>query len=281
VLAWLGLQEPQSETTAETAMRWHAEAAARWLQTVGKSRVLSLREAQRCHPATAICQAAAERALATRLALPPDVPDTLARLDHLGVSPDFLLNKADPQAVGFMVDILHLLRRLLLPSNSGRHFSVLDIGAKTGAGSHLLAWLTQPASYSKIKLDVSCADIDTTFQTYCRQRYPQVRFLAEDPLQPGRSWDIVIASHVIEHVDDPLAFARRLQASARKAVVLAFPFAENPQDLLAGHLHSLGHDFLRQLAPSHYEIYDGLFFSQSLCCVAVVDAQAGQPENEP
>jgi SAM-dependent methyltransferase len=215
-----------------------------------------------------------ERELADMQSLSPLTVGRVRELSSRGTSPDFVLSKVDTQAVGFMVDILSNLRPVLIPAYAGQTLSVLDLGAKTGAGSQLLGYLGQGGSFSKVKFAVTCADIDPAFQAYARARHPNIEYLNADPVKGDRRWDVVICSHVVEHTPDPLAFVREVARIANKYVVVAFPYSEDPARLIPGHLHSLGHDFLRSLKPLRYEVYDGLFWSQSLCCVAVIDAKA-------
>ncbi len=238
-------------------------------QGAGPLAALAARE---CHPATAVFTAAVRRRLADHLAVSPAALARISELHALGITPDFVLVKADPQAVGFMVDILGTLRSLLVPRFTGHCLSVLDLGAKSAAGSDLLARLGQGGGFAKVKLAVTCADIDPTYRGYSLARHPLVEYLATDAFTAGRRWDVVVCSHVVEHVPDPLAFVQQLRTIATRFIVLAFPYHEDPAALIPGHLHSLGHAFLRELRPLHHEVYDGLFWNQSLCCIAVLDA---------
>lgn len=228
-------------------------------------------DAQRLDAISGLMVQAVERCLADRMSMSPATLAEVGQLNTLGLTPDFVLHKADPQATGFMVDLMGMLRQTLLPRLIGQRLSVLDLGAKSGAGSELLAYLGQNNSFSKLKFEVTCADIDPTFKAYSQAKHPHLEYLAADVFSVGRQWDVVICSHVVEHVPDPLAFVERLRSITRRHIVLAFPYMEDPNNLIPGHLHSLGHDFLRALAPARYEVYEGLFWSQSLCCVAVLD----------
>jgi SAM-dependent methyltransferase len=243
------------------------------LATHGPQVLLQELAVQKQDRVSGLVMRAIERSLCNRLALSPAVLAEVGRLNSAGISPDFLLTKADPQAVGFMVDLLGVVRQTLLPRLTGGAFSVLDLGAKSGAGSELMGYLGQSASFSKLKFGITCADIDPTFVDYCRAKHPHVEYLNADVFQAGRQWDIVLCSHVVEHVPNPIDFVRKLRLIARQYVVLAFPYVEDPAKLIPGHIHSLGHDFLRALGPSRYEIYDGMFWSQSLCCIAVIDVR--------
>ena len=229
---------------------------------------------QREDTVSGIVIGAIERALGDKLALSNATLAQVGELNSQNIGPDFLLTKADPQAVGFMVDVLDVLRRTLVPRHLGERLDLLDLGAKSGAGSQLIGFLGQATSFSKVKFNVTCADIDPTFQRYCVAKHPNVEYLNADVFEVGRQWDVVICSHVIEHVPDPAEFVRRLRTIARRYVILAFPFLEDPANLIPGHLHSLGHDFLRELKPASHQIYDGLFWTQSLCAIAVLDVRA-------
>lgn len=213
---------------------------------------------------------AIERQISNIFCLSPAVLFEIGRLNEQGITPDFVLNKANPQAVGFMIDLIAVLRATLLPKHNSEHFSVLDLGAKTAAGSEILGYLGQPGSFSKLKFTVTCGDIDSTFVNYSSVSNPHVEYLSADVFDLERLWDIVICSHVVEHVPSPLDFVAKLRSIAKRYIILAFPYCESPSELIPGHINSLNHDFLRALNPLRYEIYDGLFWSQSLCCIAVI-----------
>jgi 2-polyprenyl-3-methyl-5-hydroxy-6-metoxy-1,4-benzoquinol methylase len=278
LLAALDLAMPPERSNDTSALQWHCLAAARWLAEIDPGQRHTLLEVQRQHPATAHCLRVLQAGLCARMAMSPSALDALCRLQAQGLDADFVLTKADPQAVGFMADIAVVLRNLLLPAHAGQALTVLDIGCKSGAGSELLGYLCQPKGYSKLTMAVTCADIDTSFENYCRQRHPHVEYLAGDAFTAGRHWDIVIASHVVEHVDNPHAFVQQLQTLARRFVVLAFPFAEDPKARIPGHLHTLDHTFLRALSPRSVQVYEGLFWTQSLCCIAVLEGHAAGHE---
>jgi 2-polyprenyl-3-methyl-5-hydroxy-6-metoxy-1,4-benzoquinol methylase len=258
----------------DIALEAYFETALAHLAAYGTARLREEVRRQREDTISGLVVAAVERALADRLATSTGAIAEIGRLEAQGITPEFLLSKADPQAVGFMVDILGALRATLLPRHISQRLSVLDLGAKSGAGSQLLGYLGQSGSFAKIKFDVTSADIDPTYQAYAAAKHPQVEYLNADVFEAGRQWDIVICSHVIEHIPDPLAFIARLRTIARRYIILAFPYMEDPANLIPGHLHSLGHGFLRQLAPASWEVYEGLFWGQSLCAIAVLDVGA-------
>lgn len=225
----------------------------------------------RAEPISGIVVQAVERALAQRLGQSVGGLEALGRLGGKAAVSEFILTKANPASVGFMTDILATLRAHLLPRHAGQKFTVLDLGARTGAGSQLMAYVGQAGSYAKLKFSVTCADIDPTYAAYSRAQNPLVEYLNADAFKAGRQWDIVICSHVVEHVPQPLAFVEQLRRIAKRHVVLAFPYAEDPQQLIPGHVNSLNHDFIRALRPSRTEVFEGLYWGQSLCCVLVLD----------
>lgn len=228
-------------------------------------------EIQRQDGISGLVITAIERQLSNILGISHASLSEIGRLSEQEITPDFVLTKANPQAVGFMTDLISVLRTTLLPKHNGEHFSVLDLGAKTATGSELLGYLGQSGSFSKLKFTVTCGDIDPTFVNYSAVANPHVEYLSADVFDLERQWDIVICSHVVEHIPNPLDFVAKLRGIARRYIILAFPYCEDPSKLIPGHINSLDHKFLSAINPSRYEIYDGLFWSQSLCCISVIE----------
>jgi 2-polyprenyl-3-methyl-5-hydroxy-6-metoxy-1,4-benzoquinol methylase len=88
-------------------------------------------------------------------------------------------------------------------------------------------------------MKVSALDISRLYQRYIPAITEYVLFIREDVLSHEGTYDIVIASHVIEHLTDPVPFCRRLQEMARLAVFIVTPFNEPADNLTKGHAHYL------------------------------------------
>lgn len=280
VLAVLGLPDeaPPPAPAEEPPLAAQVAPALAFLAGQKPNKLRRELATQRRNPLGGLVIQAIERALAQRWGLTTAGLREVATVVAGGISADLVLNKANPQSIGFMTDILGVLRAHLLPRHAaGQHFSVLDLGAKTGAGSELLGMLGHGRTYSKLKFSVTSADIDPTYRAYSAAQNRHVEYLNADVFTTGRQWDIVICSHVIEHVPNPLAFVKQLRGLAKQYLVMAFPYGEDPAKRIPGHVNSLDHAFVRALAPARYDIYEGLFWGQSLCCVAVIETAKPPP----
>ncbi len=242
------------------------------LQTIDSVALRNELESQRVDGISSIIITSIERYISNKMSISIRSIQEIGMLNSQGITPNFLLEKANPQAIGFMSDIVSFIRDALLPFHLGETLTVLDLGAKSAAGSNLLAYLGQVGSYAKLKFLVTCADIDPTFLNYSAAANPYVEYIAGDAFEQGKKWDIVICSHVIEHVPDVNNFIEKLKAISSRYIILAFPFAEDEKNLIPGHINSLSHEFIRSIKPIRYSIYDGLFWSQSMCCIVLLDA---------
>jgi 2-polyprenyl-3-methyl-5-hydroxy-6-metoxy-1,4-benzoquinol methylase len=173
----------------------------------------------------------------------------------------------DVQSCVFASEVLPSLWSLY---PSGVHtLSLLDIGSRTGAGSELLRYIHHPGSFSRIKLIVTALDVDDTYIDYSRVHFPELRYLQEDIFNPNfaERFDLVLCSHTIEHVNEPLAFLRRAQELARQWLIVATPFDE--KDLIPGHLHRLGFEFFQEAGAHNLKVYRSLTWHGSMACIAV------------
>jgi SAM-dependent methyltransferase len=153
------------------------------------------------------------------------------------------------QSMQFMIDLLPRLQTLLATFPRGRSFEVLDVGPGAGLGSALLAHLygTGRLGY---RMNVKALDISPLYRNYIRSITSRIPFIADDIFVHEGRYDIVIASHVIEHVPDPVAFVRRLQDLARIAVFIVAPFNEPADNLTKGHVNVIDETMVQAMQPT-------------------------------
>ncbi len=157
--------------------------------------------------------------------------DQLVRdtVSHAGLDPRVFVAKGIPQSRLFMLDVIPLLNRLYEHAPEGERNTLMDVGPQNFAGTALVADLHGRQSYTRLKLDITAIDLHDKFALLKELIAPGVEFLVGDIYKlEKRTWDTVVASHVIEHVPRPLDFVRRLQQLARDYVIIACPWNENP-----------------------------------------------------
>jgi 2-polyprenyl-3-methyl-5-hydroxy-6-metoxy-1,4-benzoquinol methylase len=157
------------------------------------------------------------------------------------------------QSQQFMIDLLPLIQAFLNLHPRGSELTVLDVGAGTGHGSNLLASLYASKELG-YRLRVTALDVNDLYELYIAAACRHVRFIKQNIFRLDRTYDIVIASHVIEHVPEPLAFCRQLQRLATGAVFIVTPFKEPEENRTQGHINSFDESFVEELAPKSFQI---------------------------
>ena len=190
----------------------------------------------------ALAEVHALRARAEELASPAWVPDGVRLSETYGI-----------QSMQFMIDLLPWIQRLLAQYPRGHRFEVLDVGPGTGHGTALLATLYRQAHLG-YRMNVSALDINRLYQRYIPAITEYVPFIRDDVFTHRGTYDIVIASHVIEHLDDPIPFCHRLQELARLAVFIVTPFKEPADHLTKGHVGVVDDDTVKLLEPDAFTV---------------------------
>jgi SAM-dependent methyltransferase len=183
-----------------------------------------------------------------------------------------LRNVFDVQSFVFACEVMPSLWELY---PTGIHkLTLLDVGPRTAAGTALMQYVHHPESFSRIKLKATAIDIDHSFRDYANVHFPEVEYIVGDVFDPAfdRTFDIVMCSHTIEHLSDPLPFLQQLRGLARSWTIVACPFDEI--DLIAGHLSSLGYSFFENAGVHSLKVYRSLTWHQSMACVAVFKGNA-------
>ena len=113
---------------------------------------------------------------------------------------------AGAQSILFMADLLpHLHRRMTENYDRFERLTLLDVGAGSGAGTQLLAQIHSDTMIWS-KLDISAIDYVDWRRRWVAMHYPKIDYRVQASAElPANTWDFVVCSHVIEHLDDPRA----------------------------------------------------------------------------
>jgi 2-polyprenyl-3-methyl-5-hydroxy-6-metoxy-1,4-benzoquinol methylase len=114
-----------------------------------------------------------------------------------------------------------------IPRNS--EYSLLDIGARSGVGSDLLGLLFADTTWGYgVKLKVDVTELDIRWNKIGKSRPFINNWMNEDIYNiADGSYDFCFCSHVIEHVEDPVKFAKKITAISRRFTLFYCPFNEN------------------------------------------------------
>ena len=107
----------------------------------------------------------------------------------------------------FMADMLPFIHSKLLKHYRRKDvLSAIDVGAGSCFGTRLLASL-HADHFVYSRMDVEAVDYVATRARWVQATVPEIGYRVEDMYDlPARSWDIVVCSHVVEHVADPQKF---------------------------------------------------------------------------
>ncbi|WP_446422271.1 class I SAM-dependent methyltransferase [Coleofasciculus sp.] len=135
--------------------------------------------------------------------------------------------------------------RLVLEQTNQQSISILDVGC--GRGELLQSLVQIPhVSVQGIDLDPTCVELSSQFAS-CRVGSVE----ALDQYYSPESFDLVIASHVLEHITNPTLALLKLASVSRNWVLIALPNPVRPSRLLQylkGKLHA-DH-------PTHCQVWD-------------------------
>ena len=175
--------------------------------------------------------------------------------------------RCDSQSMHFYADISHYLVRQLTQFET---LSVLDVGARTGAGSALLRLLHHPWAYTRLKFDpVVALDVDPEIVRFVQNEFKDIHAICDDIKNVSeRAYDVVVCSHTIEHVDDLQGFLKQLERVARRCVVLACPINEE-LPLSEGHIRVITPAMLEEHGYSDIQVFESFHFHNGLCGLAI------------
>ncbi len=175
-------------------------------------------------------------------------------LDGIIDNPNVFLDKSSHQSTLFMLEIIPLIHELYFSEPVNVCKKVLDVGPQTFSGTGLLQRLHGPDTFCQLKMDVSAIDINDKFQKLGKIVAPDVRFIKGDIFQLDSAFDLIICSHVIEHVEEPLTFISRLRDLAHDYVIVACPWNETPIRTV-GHVNTIDKVFVRKSGAKGQRIF--------------------------
>ena len=102
---------------------------------------------------------------------------------------------------------------------------------------------------------MSVADIRNNFQELIEISFPYIKnFIHQDIYDHEVKYDYISASHVIEHVPEPISFIRRLQNMSRKRVFVLTPWKERADILTKGHINIFDEELLKEFPDANFEL---------------------------
>lgn len=179
------------------------------------------------------------------------------------VDPEVFYNKSMPQSELFMTEIIPVIHELYFSFPVNKTIEVLDIGPQTFSGTRLLSRTHAPDSFNSLKMKISALDIHDYFLPLKECLCPEVEFFKSDVFDvKNRSWDLIICSHVIEHVPDPKAFVDQLKKLSRRDVIVACPWNENPITT-KGHVNTIDKAFVRSVGARNLKIFTNFMWGKT------------------
>jgi 2-polyprenyl-3-methyl-5-hydroxy-6-metoxy-1,4-benzoquinol methylase len=178
----------------------------------------------------------------------------------------------DSQSIGFAVDLCRVLQRELA-STEQQTLTLLDVGARTAAGSDLIARVFHPNSWSRLRFAVTAIDNVDAWYARAAVSLPRLDYRVCDAFDIDEQFDVVVCSHTLEHTDDPGRLLEKLLSTARRLVVIAAPWKEPVETRLPYHLFTFDEQFFERYRPTRFETFLSPHWSGGECFIAAYDTR--------
>ena len=190
---------------------------------------------------------------------------------------DWLESNWTAQSTQFAIDLLPVVHRLMLRTWKRQDtVKLLDFGAGSGAGANVWSSLHRgDAVWSRMVVDA--ADVNAGRELFAKLYFPSVNYIVGDAFGLGRTWDIVVCSHVVEHVREPAPFIRRVVQLAKRFAVFYAPYDE--RERIPGHLNTITEELFQPFSPLEIQIVKSMGWRaarpEEKCIIAVLAGEAG------
>lgn len=180
------------------------------------------------------------------------------------------------QSAQFIVDLIPRIQSVLR-----RHYrrkdvlKLIDVGAGSCVGTNLLATLhSDHTVYSRFEIDA--IDYTPVRKRWVESQYPKVHYMVGDALAlPERAWDMVVCSHVIEHIQDPRAFIDNLRRICRGFAFIYSPYREI--DRIAAHVSTIDESTYADIPNCTLEVVSSMGWHPDRpgddCLIATIDCR--------
>ena len=196
-------------------------------------------------------------------------------ISRAGVDTEVFYNKSMPQSELFMAEIIPVIHELFFNFPINRSVEVLDVGPQTFSGTRLLARTHAQETFNNLKMKISAIDIIDSFLDLKECICPEVEFIKSSIFDiKDRGWDLIICSHVIEHVPDPKAFVEQLKRMSRREVVIACPWDERPITT-QGHVNTINKAFVRSVGARNLKVFTNFMWGKTReVCIFTIQGKA-------
>jgi SAM-dependent methyltransferase len=200
--------------------------------------------------------------------------------------PDFVFDRWLPQIVSFAKDIYPVLegnvKKYIENFSQCDKISLVDVGGGVGAVTEYFSSRLQRFLAVEMKKDVpvnaTIVDTDLRHREFAEHFYPKCQFFAKKIDEIDDKFDFVIASHVIEHIeeDEISDFINTLKQMAKIRCLVYAPYNENMVDHInAQHKTSITLELIESFSPVEIKLINSDGWSLGECILAVYDGAYG------
>jgi len=109
--------------------------------------------------------------------------------------------------------------------------TICDVGCALGEGTNLIQ-----KAFPKQKVEGS--DFSSVAVADAQKRYPKLKFSVQDITNLSNKYDVIIASNIIEHFQNPLNVIDQVLNNTKKILIIMLPFQEDKNNLGKEHFQS-------------------------------------------